>query len=436
MRKTMAYLMVVALVAMVFSAVPVSVSAGWTGDITIHADGTVFPADAPVHVKRMKYSLTDDVLGPITVQKSGITLCGEGYTLEGSGSGDGVSLSGVSGVTVKDLNIKGFSNGIYLSSSNGNTIKENTLSDCDDDCIDLKGSNGNIIKENMISNSGVDISGGTIDENFANGIFLEDSDSNTIKENTVSYIEDDAIYIVYSSGNTIKDNSVSDSYWGIIVEYSSNNNIVRGNKISDIYDIGIGITLNSNDNTVKDNTISDIVWIGIYVAGNSNGNTVSENTVADNTGGIWVFFSSGNTLSANTISGIGWESIRLLASGGNTISGNMIKDNYRGILVISNPSGNGNVITENTISKSEERGIILGFGTNSNTVYHNNVIRNGIQAMDNGIGNMWDDGAEGNYWSDYKGKDKDHDGIGDTPYTGILGVAGSVDNYPLMKPYN
>ena len=42
----------------------------------------------------------------------------------------------------------------------------------------------------------------------------------------------------------------------------------------------------------------------------------------------------------------------------------------------------------------------------------------------------WDNGAEGNYWSDYAGEDLDGDGIGDTllPHQGI-------DNYPLMRPY-
>ncbi|MFH0815410.1 MAG: hypothetical protein V1934_01135 [Methanobacteriota archaeon] len=81
----------------------------------------------------------------------------------------------------------------------------------------------------------------------------------------------------------------------------------------------------------------------------------------------------------------------------------------------------------------------------NNTIFHNNFIANGIQALDYSAGNAWDDGypSGGNYWSDYNGTDvysgpsqniSGSDGIGDTPYTNIQGGAGALDNYPLMEP--
>jgi hypothetical protein len=46
------------------------------------------------------------------------------------------------------------------------------------------------------------------------------------------------------------------------------------------------------------------------------------------------------------------------------------------------------------------------------------------------ISNFWDNGYEGNYWSNYNGTDLDGDGIGDTklPWEG-------VDYHPLMNRY-
>jgi hypothetical protein len=45
---------------------------------------------------------------------------------------------------------------------------------------------------------------------------------------------------------------------------------------------------------------------------------------------------------------------------------------------------------------------------------------------------LWDDGVEGNYWSNYTGVDTDLNGIGDTPY--IMNPT-DRDNYPLMGPF-
>jgi parallel beta-helix repeat protein len=68
-----------------------------------------------------------------------------------------------------------------------------------------------------------------------------------------------------------------------------------------------------------------------------------------------------------------------------------------------------------------------------NTFYHNNFIDDEIRVhVQNSFNNSWDNGCEGNYWSDYKGTDLDGDGIGDTPY---IIDENDIDNYPLMSPY-
>ncbi|MCL1965528.1 MAG: hypothetical protein FWF66_00520 [Candidatus Bathyarchaeota archaeon] len=46
--------------------------------------------------------------------------------------------------------------------------------------------------------------------------------------------------------------------------------------------------------------------------------------------------------------------------------------------------------------------------------------------------NKWDNGKEGNYWSDYTGKDNGY-GIGKTSYSVYDNF---IDNYPLTQPYD
>jgi len=88
----------------------------------------------------------------------------------------------------------------------------------------------------------------------------------------------------------------------------------------------------------------------------------------------------------------------------------------------------------NTANSNGERSIRLQYSSN-NTLYHNNLITNNRwhNVRDWGGVNQWDNGAEGNYYSNYRGTDSNGDGIADYPYH--IPGGGSIDRFPLMQPW-
>jgi len=122
----------------------------------------------------------------------------------------------------------------------------------------------------------------------------------------------------------------------------------------------------------------------------------------------------------------------LFTSCGNVIEGNIVSHSpYEGISL--SWQCNDNIVVGNTVTLCAD-GIASG-GTSGNVIYHNNFIDNMVQVYSYNSSNVWDDGVEGNYWSDYKGLDDGSvgrvagDGVGDTsvPHHG-------VDYYPLIVP--
>jgi hypothetical protein len=75
-------------------------------------------------------------------------------------------------------------------------------------------------------------------------------------------------------------------------------------------------------------------------------------------------------------------------------------------------------------------GVVVLSTAGRNVLCRNNFIENEKNADVKGAP-KWDNGAEGNYWSDYKGEDKNGDGIGDSdiPHLGL-------DYKPLVEPWS
>jgi parallel beta-helix repeat protein len=134
---------------------------------------------------------------------------------------------------------------------------------------------------------------------------------------------------------------------------------------------------------------------------------------------------SGNILKNSTL-GIEIDGVKSL------VTDNLIEDNYKGIDLLM--SMGNNTFVGNTVKTSIWYGVEIIYSSN-NTIFHNNFIDNNQSTYSTGSINAWDNGWEGNHWSDYMGVDLDHDGIGDSPYTIFSTTAPNQDRYPLMIPY-
>jgi nitrous oxidase accessory protein len=195
------------------------------------------------------------------------------------------------------------------------------------------------------------------------------------------------------------------------------------------YKYGIQIENTTAHFVIRNCKVKGADWYGVYL------NNVREGKIKDceishnKSKGILLRNSRANEIRGNIIESnlIGIDLDKSLY---NKVSANIVKANDFGIYL---KEATSNEIFKNIITKSKFTGLYSDELSFANLIYHNNFIENNVQAWDEG-GNQWDNGHEGNHWSNYKGKDKDGDGIGDTPYR-IPPVRGyNKDRYPLMKP--
>ena len=242
----------------------------------------------------------------------------------------------------------------------------------------------------------------------------------------------------YGSNNTVIGTNMS-AFTGVSLLYSDNNQII-GNTIANGYGVaGPG----SNNLIIGNNFTSGLSGggngMGIYMTGNNN--TISQNFFQDELSIQMTSFSSYNTISNNTIVN-GRTGILLGRSSNNLVYGNTIKgktDTTSGALWISSDSTN-NIIYANQF---ENNALAIALGTqianfiynnvSNNYIYRNNFINNtqNVWIAPGTPVNFWDNGQQGNYWSNFHGVDSNGDGLSETPY---VFTVNNTDHYPFMQP--
>jgi parallel beta-helix repeat protein len=336
----------------------------------------------------------------------------------------GIHLSGIDNQIIG--NIISCKSGVYLGfRSSGNLLRQNritaNLSGFGDDGIDYRTEIEYYLDAETVH---------LMSRQIGPFYFTNDVDtSNTINGKPIYYwvgksdktVPPDAacVILVNCTNITIENLNLSNNQNAILLAFT-NNCTIKGNDIQ-----------SSSTITSSDWYLGTRIGRGIRMISSSN-NLIEGNNIANNYEVISMFQIARSLYDYNTNQG----TFTSLLSTGNTIVANNLTSNNIGINIGSD-----------TVYGSSESDI------SRNTFYHNNLFNNTEQVNlpsqspneQLSFENLWDNGAEGNYWSDYTGTDTNGDGIGDSPYqikeqtsdgTQSLEIVMAADQFPLINPFN
>ena len=238
-----------------------------SGTIYIRADGSI---DGPANITTadyVTYYFNESNYDSIVVERDNIIIDGNGYTLQGTGSGTGLNLTSRSNVTIKNTEIKAFDYGIELDASSNNSITGNNIANNGYGIV-FEFSSNNIISGNSI----------TANNNFGIEIYSS-SNYTAISGNNITANNGDGIYLTLCSNSAVSDNNIANNAYGINL-FGCSNSTISGNNITANNCDGIYLAGCSNS-AVSDNNIANNGWIGIGLCWSSN-NTIYHNNFVDN----------------------------------------------------------------------------------------------------------------------------------------------------------
>ena len=321
------------------------------------------PAIDAANIGDTVYVYSGFYLGGITINKT-LNFTGEDRDmtfLSDGGLGDVISVSAdwvnISGFTVTNGSAEWDRAGITLSQ-----VQNSRIFNCD------------------------------VSSNRHHGIFLYDSNDNTISDNTISSNDMGGIYLLYSNNSTITGNTLSKNFLGITLVNTVGNTVTDNTMMDDgVYVYGDAVEYWNTHTIEISNTVSgkpvhywkDTVG-GIVPAGagqvilaNCSSVTIENQNVSNGDVGISLGFSSSNTIANNTASD-GAIGILLWYSDDNRVINNIASRNSpQGIF---NSYSNNNTFVSNFVSENFGNGIAVHDSTYI-TVFDNTLISNLVSGI-------------------------------------------------------
>lgn len=183
MKKTVAVLILICVITLGTVSIQ-PIKAQYQGNITINADGSVSPSAAPIQQTGNVYTLTGDMYGSISVERSNLIFDGNGHSIIGRGMGSGPGelsigcdfyaptpiVTGASNVTVENFTVTGSVLGIALFKTSNALVANNTILGTGNGFLSLDESTAGVFVEGGGSNI---ITGNSLVNNYDGMSFLE-----------------------------------------------------------------------------------------------------------------------------------------------------------------------------------------------------------------------------------------------------------------------
>ena len=202
----------------------------------------------------------------LIIGANGITLDCRGHTITGTGVSAGVSLTGISGATIKKCKVTGFDHGFDLLNADFNRLTLNTAFNNGHGFFFISSSHNKLELNRAVDNA-------------VNGFYLlSHSDGNLFRGNLATGHGGQGFFIDFSSDNILRANKATHNVGGFQLNggTGATNNILRGNKA--LTNVNTGFYLGTaKSNHLRGNIATDNGQYGYYLSGSASDNDLISN---------------------------------------------------------------------------------------------------------------------------------------------------------------